>query len=234
MHMRGTPRSMQREPTDYGDVVAEVARVPRASGVRRCGAAASRASASCSIRASASARRRRRTSSCCARQRRAARARPCRCWPAGRASRRSARLTGDASAAGERAGAPASRPRAARAVQRGARIVRVHDVAATVDAARGLAGGGAVTPIIRDRQRAREPSMSRTYFGTDGIRGTVGAAADHARLHAAPRPRRRPGAARRRERAPDGADRQGHAHLGLHARVGARGRASPPPASTCC
>ena len=39
--------------------------------------------------------------------------------------------------------------------------------------------------------------MSRTYFGTDGIRGTVGAAADHARLRAAAGARRGPGAARR-------------------------------------
>ena len=45
---------------------------------------------------------------------------------------------------------------------------------------------------------------------------------DHARFHAAPGPRRRPGAAPRQP-APDGADRQGHAHLGLHARVLARG-----------
>ena len=48
--------------------------------------------------------------------------------------------------------------------------------------------------------------------------------ADHAGLHAAPRPCGRPGAARRTESTADRADRQGHAHFRLHDRVGARGR----------
>ncbi len=48
------------------------------------------------------------------------------------------------------------------AAQHGATILRVHDVAATRDAL-------AVW-------RAVEETMSRKYFGTDGVRGTVGQA----------------------------------------------------------
>ena len=75
--------------------------------------------------------------------------------------------------------------------------------------------------------------MSRTYFGTDGIRGTVGQAPitpdfmlrlGHA---VGPRAAAQPSAA-------DGADRQGHAHLRLHDRVARSRRASPRPASMCC
>jgi hypothetical protein len=51
------------------------------------------------------------------------------------------------------------------AARNGARILRVHDVAATKDA---LAVWSAV-----DNQGV---SMGRKYFGTDGVRGTVGEA----------------------------------------------------------
>ena len=54
----------------------------------------------------------------------------------------------------------------------GARVVRVHDVAATVDA---LKVWQARTMSAPDRGR-RTTQMSRRYFGTDGIRGTVGTA----------------------------------------------------------
>ena len=65
--------------------------------------------------------------------------------------------------------------------------------------------------------------MARKYFGTDGVRGTVGSSPmtpDFVlRLgYAAGKVLSGKGA-----RASGGADRQGHAHLGLHARVGARG-----------
>ena len=91
-------------------------------------------------------------------------------------------------------GWPASVAAALAAVQRGARIVRVHDVAATVDAlkvwralesCRAIIGDAAVSPTTSDiheqnlfRHR-RHPRHGRP-------------AADHARLHAAPRPRGRP------------------------------------------
>ena len=76
--------------------------------------------------------------------------------------------------------------------------------------------------------QALEEGMSRKYFGTDGVRGTVGEAPDHAGFRAAPGLCRRPGARRARsadarQRAPRRADRQGHAHLRLHARGGAGG-----------
>ena len=54
---------------------------------------------------------------------------------------------------------------AAIAVLNGARIVRAHDVAATVDAvARGS----------RCQRMEENSSMARKYFGTDGVRGRVG------------------------------------------------------------
>jgi hypothetical protein len=70
------------------------------------------------------------------------------------------------------------------AVQRRARaIVRVHDVAETVDAlkvwrAADNSDSNFTTtprPFLRSAG-ARNRDMSRTYFGTDGIRGTVGTA----------------------------------------------------------
>ena len=102
------------------------------------------------------------------------------------------------------------------AVERGARIVRVHDVAATVRCDEAVVRG--------ESERREDNTMSqRRYFGTDGIRGTVGQSPDHARLHAAPGPCGRPRAAPRCKAA-GRADRQGHTHLGLHDRVGAGGR----------
>ena len=65
--------------------------------------------------------------------------------------------------------------------------------------------------------------MSRTLFRHRRHPRHGRRRADHARLHAPPRPCRRPGAAPGRA-PPDRPDRQGHAHLRLHDRVGARGR----------
>ena len=76
------------------------------------------------------------------------------------------------------------------AVERGAHIVRVHDVQADGRRAEGLRD--AMHADDRTIRPAKTTPMSRTYFGTDGIRGTVGQPPDHARLRAAPRPRRRP------------------------------------------
>ena len=209
-----------QQRADYGDVVRRGRALParaRRGAARR---AASTPSASCSTRASASARRWRTTSrcwrasaSCCALG-----------WPllAGW-SRKSSLGTRHRPAGRASAWRPAS-PRRCWRCERGARIVRVHDVARDRRRAEvWRRRRPAHDRTIAARDSANEP-MSRTYFGTDGIRGTVGAAADHARLHAAARPCRRPRAASAAESAADGADRQGHAHLGLHDRIGARGR----------
>ena len=90
MHMQGEPRTMQAAPA-YDDVVRRGARVParRARGAAR--RPASRASASSSTRASASARRWRIISRCCAVCRDIARARLSGARRACRASRCSAR-----------------------------------------------------------------------------------------------------------------------------------------------
>ena len=145
------------------------------SGPRGCRRWAWRRSASCSTPASASARRWRTTSNCIAASRR--------CWSwafrcllAGRASRRWAQSP--ASRCSERLAASVAAALAA--AQRGARVLRVHDVAATVDALRVWQAAG--------NRSEPDSFMSRRYFGTDGIRGTVGHDADHARLHAAPGP----------------------------------------------
>ena len=92
MHMQGEPATMQHAPR-YDDVVAEVAAFlrGRASACRR--RPASRASASWSIPASASARRSRIISRCSRHLARSSDA-AIRCWPACRASRRSARSPG--------------------------------------------------------------------------------------------------------------------------------------------
>ncbi len=96
------------------------------------------------------------------------------------------------------------------AAERGANIVRVHDVAATRDALSCVASNA-----------GRSTMSARRYFGTDGVRGTVGEApitpefvlrlgqaTGRALLQAADQSGRL---------APDGADRQGHAQFGLHA-----------------
>jgi phosphoglucosamine mutase len=70
--------------------------------------------------------------------------------------------------------------------------------------------------------KTRRSAMARQYFGTDGIRGTVGKAPITPISHCA---WRMPWAACCADaRASDGADRQGHPHLGLHAgsRAGSR------------
>ncbi len=92
----------------------------------------------------------------------------------------------------------------------------MHDVAATVDA---------LKMVSRGSWRA---DMARKYFGTDGIRGRVGEAADHAGFLSAARLGGRSGL--RAQWAPSDPDRQGHADLRLHVRVGARGRTRRPPA----
>ena len=67
--------------------------------------------------------------------------------------------------------------------------------------------------------------MSRKYFGTDGVRGRVGEApiTPEFVLRLGLRGRRGPRTAPERPRTAGGADRQGHADLGLHARGRARG-----------
>ena len=149
----------------------------------------------------------------------------CRCWRASRANRRWVRSP--AAAVEERLAASVTA--ALLAVERGAAIVRVHDVAATRDALLVLQA------VLRDIERAANREgplwrMSRKYFGTDGVRGKVGELADHAGAGDAPGLRRGQGARRRGpptagQRAARGPDRQGHAHLRLHAGVRAAGRA---------
>jgi dihydropteroate synthase len=138
---------------------------------------ASQPSASCSTRASASARARAQPG-IAARQRELL-ARGGRCWWAGRASRRWA-LTGKPcrGAPGRQRGGGADGGAARRA------IVRVHDVAATVDALKvwqacsdspsTVSCLNPARPPCRSEDRTTGETMSRRYFGTDGIRGTVG------------------------------------------------------------
>ena len=76
------------------------------------------------------------------------------------------------------------------AVQRGARIVRVHDVAATVDALKVWQAGCARSPAA-DAGSARRPCrhpMSRTLLRHRRHPRHGRHGADHARLHAAPGP----------------------------------------------
>ena len=201
-----------------------------ASARRRCEAPASRASASCvdpglRLRQDAGAQPRaaaRASASCCALG----------CAAAGRAvaqvdARRAHRPAGRASALA------ASLAAALLAVERGARIVRVHDVArdastrSTVWQARMAAAMTQTTTneidhdktIFRHRRHPRHGRRSRRSRRTSCCASAT-------------RPARCCKTAR--ERAPDGADRQGHAHLRLHARSRRSRRASPPPASTCC
>ena len=99
---------------------------------------------------------------------------------------------------------------------------------------RGLAGvpEGRVRPSRLLALRARDNTQTET-FRTDGVRGTIG------QSPMTPDFVLRLGYAAgkvlsgKQGGQPSGADRQGHAHLGLHGRVGARGRAFRPPASTC-
>ncbi len=114
---------------------------------------------------------------------RAGRGRGCRCWSGCRASRCVGTLTGRPP--GERV--YGSVALAVIAALNGARIIRAHDVAATVDALKVTAA--------RARGRAR---MGRRYFGTDGVRGRVGEHPMTVELCAAARERRgaRAGAAR--------------------------------------
>ena len=111
-----------------------LSRGPRARRARR---PASRASASCSIPASASARRWRIIFPCCMRCRRW-RQPAIRCWPACRASRCWARSPAAPSANGW----PRASAAALAAVARGAAIVRVHDVRETVDALKVWSAAG--------------------------------------------------------------------------------------------
>ena len=206
-------------------------RLPARARRRAAGAPASRPSGSSSIRASASARRP-------SAKLRAARARSascsrsaCRCLPAGRArrrwpaspasprrrrrtlagatrgARRGQRRRGAAGGPGR--GAHRSRPRRGRDRRRAGRLA-------------GRRGPASIIHAERQRERPSITPMSRTYFGTDGIRGTVGTAP------ITPDFMLRLGHAvgqvlRTNDRRADRADRQGHAHLRLHDRVGARG-----------
>ena len=186
MHMRGDPSTMRaRAVDDYGRGVRAI---PSSSASARLGQLGIAAARIVVDRGPSFAKRpehnlacwRGRTS-CCASGRR--------CSSAGRESRRSAGLTGRA-VDNRLAASPAA---ALAAVQRSARIVRVHDVARqTVDALRRLAGG---RPSERVAARSLNPERALTasiqrhhdrdlHFGTDGIRGTVGRRTDHDRFHA--------------------------------------------------
>ena len=128
MHMQGEPRTMQQAPA-YDDVVREVRDFPRASARGRARRPASRATASSSIRALASARRWSIISRCCARCRdRGARLSGPRRAVAQVDDRRAHRARRSTS------GCRRALPRRLLAVARGASIVRVHDVRETVDA----------------------------------------------------------------------------------------------------
>ena len=216
-------RDRCRQRPRYDDVVAEVGELPARARATRCrrrgiAARAHRARPGHRLRQDASST----TSRCCARQRELlALGRPLLVGLVAQVARSGA-VTGrpvDERLAGQRGGGAARRCSAARA------SCGCTTSAATRRRAEGLAGrrhAGAST-TIRATQR-RHTTMTQNYFGTDGIRGTVG------------RRRSRPtsccgwampsaGCCRRSEaHAPDGADRQGHAHLRLHDRVGARSR----------
>ncbi len=76
-----------------------------------------------------------------------------------------------------------------------------------------------IAPTLRAPERHEQNLLRNRRHPRHRRRG-----ADHARLHAASRPCGRRGAARTGRRTPaDGADRQGHPHLGLHDRIGAGG-----------
>ena len=129
MHMHRDPQTMQVAPME-GDVVPAVRAFLEQQRAGAAGAAGRAGAHRARSRASASARRWRRISPC---SRASANCSPQagRCWPAGRASPRSARSRG-IEAAGERM--VPSVAAAVLAVERGASIVRVHDVRETVAA----------------------------------------------------------------------------------------------------
>ena len=171
MHMRGDPATMQQRPA-YDDVVAEVSRLPARARWRRWLRAAWPASASCSTRASASARASSTTSTLLRRQRELlALGRPLLLgW-----SRKSTlgAITGRAgrAAPGRQRGGGAGLGAAGRAHRSCARC-RSH---------RRRPEGVGWRRTGRLTESPRRTVMSRTYFGTDGIRGTVGQAPDHRR-----------------------------------------------------
>ena len=199
-----------------------------ASGSTRRRRRASTASASSSTRASASARHRNRTSSCWRARKRSSRS----AFPfssAGRASRRS-----PASPDWRRKRRPAGR----RPSRHGSRRRASSPPSSRCSAARASSasttsprqspgwpyGRQRTAPIIAPISPAAGPALheqNALRHRRHPRHGRHGA--DHARLHAAARPCRRPGPAPGRT-PPDRADRQGHAHLRLHDRVRARGR----------
>ncbi len=128
MHMLGEPRTMQDDPR-YDDVVGEVEAflAERADGSRR--GRRSRATASRSTRASASARRPSTTSRCCAPCRASPRSGPC--CSESRASASSAPSRASEVAADRVAASTAA---ALWCYRGGAHLLRVHDVRATADA----------------------------------------------------------------------------------------------------
>ena len=73
--------------------------------------------------------------------------------------------------------------------------------------------------------------MARKYFGTDGVRGSVGEHPHDRGFRAAPRERR---GARARAQWRHGAHRQGHAAFGLHVRGRARSRLRRRRRRTSC
>ena len=210
---------MQRAPA-YADVVARSARLPRASAPRRCeaaGVARERIVARSRVRLRQDARaqlallRGLRRVAALGLPVLAGVSRKSMLGHDHRARRPSERMAGSVAAA-------------LLAVQRGASIVRVHDVAATRDALAVCMRSGA--PIRSNEERS---PMSTKIFRHRRRARARRRGPDHARVRDAARLRGGQGArARRRsrQRAPRGADRQGHAHLRLHARGRARSRAS--------
>ena len=201
------------------------ARLPRGARARPARRRASRASASRSIRALASARRWRIISHCCARSGRSRR--PGYPVLAG-LSRKSSlgEITGRErrrAAAGEPRGG-AGRGRARRGDRPRAR--RARDGRCAQGVARGRAARCASDQQTREMSNRETSKHDATILRHRRHPRSRRRAADHARARAEARLGGGPRARRRhvaRRRAPGGADRQGHAHLGLSARSGARG-----------
>ena len=220
MHMRGEPRSMQSLPPDYGDVVVEVREflAERIAVLRRLGVDAERIVVDPGFGFGKTVAHN--FTLLEQLDRLLVLGHPVLAgW-----SRKSSLGAVTGRAVDERLAASVAAALAA--VLKGARIVRVHDVAATVDALKVWSAAGLPAGVCQPKFHADftgSVTMSRKFFGTDGIRGTVGDSPITADFmlklgHAVGR------VLKRSSPAADRADRQGHTDLGLHDRVRARGR----------
>ena len=197
MHMHGEPQTMQAR-ADVRRRGRRGARLPGERVRRRCAARRRARRASCSTRASASARRSTHNLELLRAPARAAGARPS---AAGRLVAQVDARRASPGRAGRRAAWSPSVAAALLAVERGARIVRVHDVAATVDALAGLAGAAACRDGDNRRLTTHQHDHEQDLFRHRRHPRHGRPAADHARLHAAPRPCGRPRAQASRGRA---------------------------------